>query len=212
MAAKIKPQNDIAAGNPTYPAGSEADSLEINRKRQETYGSSRPKPPPTLLASDLKVKGNVKTTGNVRIEGNIEGNVHAHLLIVSEHATIFGDIVADDVEIEGTVFGRIFSLKVRLAPSAIVNGDIIYTTIAIQSGAHFEGSIKREDDPLASANYPPTSRKRVDETDGSIPDDINGAVFLNMNSAAEVDKLTRAAEDFVRYLGYEIELEQSDAG
>jgi len=41
-------------------------------------------------------------------------------------------------------------LKVRLTASARVEGDIIHKTIAIESGAHFEGSVKREDDPLAN--------------------------------------------------------------
>ncbi|NVK15900.1 MAG: polymer-forming cytoskeletal protein, partial [Rhodobacteraceae bacterium] len=29
-----------------------------------------------------------------------------------------------------------------------VEGDIIHKTIAIESGAHFEGSVQRQDDPL----------------------------------------------------------------
>ncbi len=29
-------------------------------------------------------------------------------------------------------------------------GDIIHKTIAIESGAHFEGSVQRQDDPLSS--------------------------------------------------------------
>jgi cytoskeletal protein CcmA (bactofilin family) len=39
-------------------------------------------------------------------------------------------------------------LKVRLTSTARVEGDIIHKTIAIESGAHFEGSVQRQDDPL----------------------------------------------------------------
>ena len=39
-------------------------------------------------------------------------------------------------------------LKVRLTSSAQVEGDIIHKTIAIESGAHFEGSVQRSEDPL----------------------------------------------------------------
>ncbi len=32
-----------------------------------------------------------------------------------------------------------------------VEGDIIHKTIAIESGAHFEGSVQRQDDPLSTS-------------------------------------------------------------
>ena len=45
--------------------------------------------------------------------------------------------------------GRVRGLKVRLTSTARVEGDIIHKTIAIESGAHFEGSVQRQEDPLA---------------------------------------------------------------
>jgi cytoskeletal protein CcmA (bactofilin family) len=41
---------------------------------------------------------------------------------------------------------------VRLTSTARVEGDIIHKTIAIESGAHFEGSVQRADDPLSTAS------------------------------------------------------------
>jgi cytoskeletal protein CcmA (bactofilin family) len=58
--------------------------------------------------------------------------------------------VADDIVVNGRVIGRVRGLKVRLTSTARVEGDIIHKTIAIESGAHFEGSVQRQDDPLAS--------------------------------------------------------------
>ena len=43
---------------------------------------------------------------------------------------------------------RVRGLKVRLTSTARVEGDIIHKTIAIESGAHFEGSVQRQDDPI----------------------------------------------------------------
>ena len=102
----------------------------------------------SVLASDLTVTGNLKTTGDIVIEGNVDGDIRAHVLTVGETATIRGEIVADDVVINGRVIGRVRGLKVRLTSSAQVEGDIIHKTIAIESGAHFEGSVQRQDDPL----------------------------------------------------------------
>ena len=83
-----------------------------------------------------------------------QGDVRAHLLTVGETATIKGEIVADDIVVNGRVVGRVRGLKVRLTSTARVEGDIIHKTIAIESGAHFEGSVQRQDDPLQGANAP----------------------------------------------------------
>ncbi|MFN3294311.1 MAG: polymer-forming cytoskeletal protein [Gemmobacter sp.] len=58
--------------------------------------------------------------------------------------------VVPDIVINGRVIGRVRGLKVRLTSTARVEGDIIHKTIAIESGAHFEGSVQRQDDPLAA--------------------------------------------------------------
>jgi cytoskeletal protein CcmA (bactofilin family) len=111
----------------------------------------QPKPSPSLLSSDLTVKGNVITSGDVQVEGTIEGDVRAHLLTVGESATIRGEVIADDVVVNGRVIGRLRGLKVRLTATARVEGDIVHKTIAIESGAHFEGSVQRQEDPIGDS-------------------------------------------------------------
>lgn len=108
------------------------------------------KPPASVLSSDLHITGNLKTTGDINVEGTVEGDIRAHLLTVGETATIKGEVVADDVVVNGRVVGRVRGLKVRLTATARVEGDIIHKTIAIESGAHFEGSVQRQDDPLSA--------------------------------------------------------------
>ncbi len=114
------------------------------------YKSTPPKakPPASVLSSDLHVTGNLKTTGDIQVEGTVEGDIRAHLLTVGETATIKGEVSADDVVVNGRIVGRVRGLKVRLTSTARVEGDIIHKTIAIESGAHFEGSVQRQDDPL----------------------------------------------------------------
>ena len=101
-----------------------------------------------MLSADLHITGNLKTTGDIQVEGTVEGDIRAHLLTIGESATIKGEIIADDVVINGRIVGRVRGLKVRLTSTARVEGDIIHKTIAIESGAHFEGSVQRQDDPL----------------------------------------------------------------
>ncbi len=108
------------------------------------------KPPASTLSADLTVVGNLRTTGDIQVEGVVEGDIRAHLLTVGEGATIKGEVVADDVVVNGRVIGRVRGLKVRLTSTARVEGDIIHKTIAIESGAHFEGSVQRQEDPLST--------------------------------------------------------------
>lgn len=114
----------------------------------------------SVLSSDLTVVGNMKTTGDIQVEGTVEGDIRAHLLTVGETATIRGEIVADDIVVNGRVVGRVRGLKVRLTSTARVEGDIVHKTIAIESGAHFEGSVQRQDDPLSGGkSLPPPAAK-----------------------------------------------------
>jgi cytoskeletal protein CcmA (bactofilin family) len=121
------------------------------------YAPSAPraKPAASVLSSDLTIVGNIKTTGDIQIEGTVEGDIRAHLLTVGESATIRGEIMGDDIVVNGRVVGRVRGLKVRLTSTARVEGDIIHKTIAIESGAHFEGSVQRQDDPLSTGRPAP---------------------------------------------------------
>lgn len=113
------------------------------------------KPPASVLSSDLHIEGNIKTTGDIQVEGTVEGDIRAHLLTIGESATIKGEVTADDVVVNGRIVGRVRGLKVRLTSTARVEGDIIHKTIAIESGAHFEGSVQRQDDPLTGNKQQP---------------------------------------------------------
>ena len=143
-------------------------SKEIDKSPGETkYGqldsSSKPKSPPSTLSSDLTITGNLKTTGDIQVEGKVEGDIRAHLLTVGETALIKGEVIADDIVVNGRVVGRIRGLKVRLTATARVEGDIIHKTIAIESGAHFEGSVQRQEDPLNSSSNDKLKKSSITE-------------------------------------------------
>ncbi len=124
-----------------------------------TPSAPKAKPPASQLSADLVITGNLKTTGDIQIEGTVEGDIRAHLLTVGEGATVKGECIADDVVVNGRVVGRVRGLKVRLTSTARVEGDIIHKTIAIESGAHFEGTVQRQDDPLQAGSKSPVPGK-----------------------------------------------------
>jgi len=137
------------AGTPSATKPSTSAPAKPTSTSAAPTAAAKPKPAPSVLSSDLTVTGNLVTSGDIQIEGTVEGDIRAHLLTVGDGATVKGECVADDVVVNGRVVGCVRGIKVRLTASARVEGDIIHKTIAIESGAHFEGSVKREDDPLA---------------------------------------------------------------
>ncbi len=151
--------NDPAAKTGTKPEAKKADETAAPQRPASVPSapatpptgaapSAKPKPAASIISTDLHVVGNLKTSGDIQVEGSVDGDIRAHLLTVGDNATVKGEIIADDAVIHGRVVGRVRGLKVRLTSSARVEGDIIHKTIAIESGAQFEGSVQRQDDPL----------------------------------------------------------------
>jgi cytoskeletal protein CcmA (bactofilin family) len=145
------PKQDTEAEKDKAPA------MNDSKATADFSSSNAPKakPPASVLSADLTITGNIKTTGDINIEGNVEGDIRAHLLTVGEGATVKGECIADDVVVNGRVVGKVRGLKVRLTSTARVEGDIIHKTIAIESGAHFEGSVQRQEDPLNGSKSAP---------------------------------------------------------
>ena len=145
---KNEKEDMVVAPAPTPP---DENTVEVSKASKSPDSSNNTnvfvKVPPSVLSSDLIVKGNLLTAGDIQIEGKVEGDIQAHLLTVGETSEIKGEIIADDVIINGKVIGCVRGLKVRLTNKARVKGDIIHKAIAIESGAHFEGSVQRKDDP-----------------------------------------------------------------
>ena len=156
MFSKSKPvDNSSLTSSSTLPSSTPTTSSSGENKTSsivENPTAPKPKASPSVLSSDLNIRGNLITTGDIQIEGNLQGDIKAHLLTVGESATIKGEVIADDVVVNGRVVGCVRGLKVRLTATARVEGDVIHKTIAIESGAHFEGSVKRAEDPLNNSN------------------------------------------------------------
>ena len=142
----------------TDPAPTPTPSTPAEPERAFDSGPAptpaRTRSAPSVLSADLIVTGNIRTQGDVQIEGEVEGDIRAHHLTVGESATIRGEIMAEEVIVNGRVVGRVRGLKVRLSATARVEGDIIHKTIAIEAGAHFEGSVQRQENPIADGPTP----------------------------------------------------------
>ena len=135
----------------------------LNSPEKSTPRDSKPmKPPsnsvPSIISSDVVVKGNVNTSGEIQLDGTIEGDVKSKNLTIGENGTVKGKVTADDVIVKGSVNGSIVGRNVRLEKSAKLNGDICHQTLSIEAGAYIEGNLSHQS---ASANSAPGNATKV---------------------------------------------------
>ena len=93
----------------------------------------------TVIAKGLKIVGSVTAEGLVEVNGQVDGELHCTSLIISRGAHVAGTITADRVVVDGKVEGPIQGGEVVLKSQAHVVGDIHHQSLAIESGAYFEG-------------------------------------------------------------------------
>lgn len=149
MFSKPKPkEEDVPQPSPVQASPSPDTASRPASPAPAAPAAPKAKPAASVMSSDITIVGNVRSSGDIQIEGTVEGDIRAQMLIVGETATVKGEVMAEDVVVHGRVVGRLRGLKVRLSSSARVEGDIVHKTIAIESGAHFEGSVQRQEDPL----------------------------------------------------------------
>jgi cytoskeletal protein CcmA (bactofilin family) len=103
--------------------------------------TTRPAPNSTksVLASDLRITGEVSSTGTIEVLGEIEGNITSKGLIVGVEGRVNGTVSAENVEVRGKFDGSIATHGFALRASAEVQADVLYTTLMIESGAQIEG-------------------------------------------------------------------------
>lgn len=101
----------------------------------------------SLLCSATKVVGDIHFSGDFYLEGTLQGNVYAEegkpaKLILTETATVEGEIHVSNAVINGHVRGSIHSSKhLELAAKAVVEGSIYYQSIEMVKGAQLIGQM-----------------------------------------------------------------------
>ena len=79
---------------------------------------------PSIISSDMKVVGSLKSGGDIQIEGSVEGDIESRTVTIGEKAHINGSVNAETVNILGQINGKIIAAVVRIAKAANVRGEI----------------------------------------------------------------------------------------
>ena len=114
------------------------------------FGKKAQPPIKGLLAQGCRIEGQLHFTEGMRIDGEVVGDIRAvpeqsSLLVISETATVRGEIVADHVIINGTVQGPVRAVELlELQPRARVDGDVTYGALEIHQGAVLTGVLHHQ--------------------------------------------------------------------
>lgn len=104
---------------------------------------------PSILSADLVVVGSITSEGEVQLDGSLEGDVRAGSLTIGEEASVKGEVIAESVVVRGRIEGSLRARQVQLASTARIEGDIVHATLAVESGAFFDGHCRRASDPIS---------------------------------------------------------------
>lgn len=101
----------------------------------------------SLIGVGTRIEGNVTFTGGLRVDGEVRGNIvsdkgQSGTLVISEQASVEGQISVGHVVINGTVIGPVFAGEsLELLPNARVTGDVEYHQLEMQQGAVVQGRL-----------------------------------------------------------------------
>ena len=98
----------------------------------------------SVIASGMKIVGDIESSGVVKIEGVVEGAVRgARQLLLGRQGTVHGDIRAHEVVIGGTVIGTIVAdERVEIQGTSRVQGDIHTKSIVVLEGGVINGTVR----------------------------------------------------------------------
>lgn len=101
----------------------------------------------SLIGAGTTVDGDVTFAGGLRIDGTVHGCVatvddQPGTLVVSEQASIDGEVRVSHVVINGAVKGPVLANDyLELQAKARVNGDVTYRTLEMHVGAIVQGKL-----------------------------------------------------------------------
>ncbi len=147
----VRPSDDNKAGaSPNTAVGRKPDTQ--NQRSAAHDGARGPasrgeRRAVSIIDADTMVTGTVTCSGEMELRGQVEGQIHAKNLIIRQHGHMSGDVFCESVMVDGRVDGNLHANQVDLKASANVNGDIHHTFLTIETGAMFEGDVRRSNNP-----------------------------------------------------------------
>ncbi len=116
-------------------------------KVYDVFNKKKQPPIKSLIAADTRIDGNISFADGLRIDGEVVGSIYAKadlasILVISETASVTGEIHADHIIINGTLNGPVHArVMLELQPKARIQGDVHYTSLEMHQGAIIAGQL-----------------------------------------------------------------------
>lgn len=127
---KKNKMNDIKVPNP-LPS---PPVLEKEPTATEKHGT-------TVIATDVRVEGNIVSTGHVYVHGELIGNIASEqsLIKIMRGGRVEGNITCRELIIDGTVIGECHSDAIEICENGELTGTLSYRALAVKKGGIFSG-------------------------------------------------------------------------
>ena len=97
----------------------------------------------SFLGDSSELKGDLSSGGILRLDGIVVGNVRAEEVILSETASVEGEVAAGKIIVVGKVTGTLRAEDVvEIREKGQVNGNIATKRFIMASGGKFNGRIE----------------------------------------------------------------------
>jgi cytoskeletal protein CcmA (bactofilin family) len=109
--------------------------------------AQRAEPGLSIIASGMRVEGELITDGVVKVEGTVVGSVRAEQqVLVANGGTVEGDVYTQEAIVGGEVRGAIYAAqRVEVQATSVVHGDITTQRIVVHEGGEVNGRVKMGD-------------------------------------------------------------------
>ncbi|MDL2355408.1 MAG: polymer-forming cytoskeletal protein [Pseudomonadota bacterium] len=105
----------------------------------------------SLIGISARIEGDLCFSGGLRIDGEVHGNVIAaegpdHLLIVSEHARIEGEVRCANLVVNGYIAGTVYASELlELQPKGRIVGNVHYKLLEMHGGGSVTGTLTHQE-------------------------------------------------------------------
>jgi len=130
-------------------------SMTVNPMNKSTIRPANSAP--SIIGSDVAIKGDLTTLGEIQLDGTIEGDIQSKSLTIGEHGSVQGVVMAEEVIVKGSVTGQIKGRNIRLEKTAKVKGDLFHETLSIEAGAFIEGSLTHKNNAPQDKSVQPSA-------------------------------------------------------
>jgi cytoskeletal protein CcmA (bactofilin family) len=100
----------------------------------------------SLIGRTTEIEGDVRFKGGLRIDGRVKGNIIAEsgasMLVISEQASVEGEVRGTHLVVNGEIIGQVHSTELlELQPKARITGDVFYKALEMHGGAVVSGKL-----------------------------------------------------------------------